>query len=158
MDDIKAVSRQLGRRLSCDMTTILRCDAGFPVVIQNAPATFDGAPFPTLYWLTCPALRVEIARFEAENMADFKTLLLSPDTRDALATSDSAYRSARLIQAKNTCVAEQNVGIGGCRDPFHLKCLHAHAADYLAAGLNPIGRKVMELAPMPPACNLCATC
>ena len=122
------------------------------MVVRNAPITRDGSPFPTLYWLTCPSLCADISRLEASGaIADFERLLRSPKTRSALLASDLAYRRERAGGA-----ALGNVGIAGNSDPLRLKCLHAHAADYLAAGLNPIGKKVLESAPMPVDCRICA--
>ena len=149
MDDLEIVTRQLGRELTCNMAAVFRCPAGFPAVVRNAPVTREGVPFPTLYWLTCPSLCADISRLEASGAAaDLERLLKSPKTRQALLASDLAYRRERA--------ALLDVGIAGNRNLGHIKCLHAHAADYLAAGLNPIGEKVLERAPMPDGCRICA--
>lgn len=156
MDDLEIVTRQLGRELTCNMAPVSRCRAGFPVVVRNEPVTRDGAPFPTLYWLTCPSLCTDISRLEASGaVVDFERLLQSPKTRSALLASDHAYRRERA-QGGRSGAALLEVGIAGNSDPLRLKCLHAHAADYLAAGLNPVGKKVLELAPLPGDCRTCA--
>ena len=171
MDDEEIVTRQLGRELACDMTPVFRCAGGFPVVIKNASATRDGTPFPTLFWITCPALRADIARLEASGaVAGFERFLRSPKTRAALFASERAYRRERAKKTgsgraiKQVFIARpdpgaeaalRGVGIAGNRNPLHLKCLHAHAADYLVAGLNPIGKKVMRSTPVPDGCRVC---
>ena len=157
MDDLGIVTRQLGRELTCNMAPVSRCTAGFPVVVRNEPVTRDGVPFPTLYWLTCPSLCTDISRLEASGaVVDFERLLQSPETRTALLASDLAYRRERVEDGGAAGTALLEVGIAGNRDPLHIKCLHAHAADFLAAGLNPIGEKVLERAPMPIDCRICA--
>ncbi|MDP1907133.1 MAG: DUF501 domain-containing protein, partial [Hyphomicrobium sp.] len=107
----------------------------------------------------CPSLCADISRLEASGaVADFERLLQSPKTRSALLASDLAYRRERAKENRRTksSAALMNVGIAGNRNPLRLKCLHAHAADYLAAGLNPIGKKVLASVPMPVDCRICA--
>ena len=70
------------------------------------------------------------------------------DWRRRLLASDTAYRTERRA-------FDVEGGIAGCRESFKVKCLHAHAADWLVAGLNPIGERVIELAPIPDDCSLC---
>lgn len=157
MNDLEIVTRQLGRELTCEMAAVSRCPAGFPVVVRNAPVTKDGAPFPTLYWLTCPSLCADISRLEASGaVADFERLLQQPVTRTALLASDLAYRRERAKRIRGDGAGLLDVGIAGNRDPLRLKCLHAHVADYLVGGLNPIGEQVLNQAPMPADCRVCA--
>jgi hypothetical protein len=70
--------------------------------------------------------------------------------------SDLAYRRERAKGTPDAAAALRDVGIAGNRNLDHIKCLHAHAADFLAAGLNPIGEKVLERAPLPDDCGICA--
>ncbi len=156
MNDVEIVSAQLGRSLICDMTTVVRCASGYPVVIKNAPATANGLPFPTLYWLTCPELRARISKLETTGAVAELGAFVKADapTRAALRVSDRRYR---LVRDGGHKAKTGSVGIAGSRDPLNLKCLHAHAADYLAQGLNPVGRLVMERAPLPEDCAACAS-
>ena len=66
--DVEAVRRQLGRDPTTDFVVVARCsaDGGHPLVIRNHPVDADGRPFPTLYWLTCPAAVKAVARLESE--------------------------------------------------------------------------------------------
>jgi len=49
----------------------------------------------------------------------------------------------------------ENSGVGGIMDKGGLKCLHAHLADYLVNGLNPIGEIVYKFLQWPEECHLC---
>src|SRR6266550_5403868 len=63
--DLVAVREQLGREPTVPFTVVARCTGGHPLVIRNAPRDADAAPFPTTYWLTCPAAVKAVARIEA---------------------------------------------------------------------------------------------
>ena len=53
------------RRSRGSVAVASRCRYGLPVVVRTAPLLPDGTPFPTLYWLACPAARVAVGRLEA---------------------------------------------------------------------------------------------
>lgn len=151
MDDGSVIVKQLKRPLLTKATTAARCSQDFPTVTLNDSRTFDGAPFPTLYWLTCPTLHAAIARLESDGMTARleQHIEADPRFRAELFESDKDYRRERDGNES------LNVGIAGNRDPFKLKCLHAHAAHYLAGGMNPIGQKVMSLVGTPRDCEIC---
>ena len=125
------------------------------MVIKNAPTTLGGKPFPTPHWLTCPALKKEIARIEAvgglQDMEDY--LKLNTQARTGLLKRENELRKARALPLSPLA----DLGITGNRKPLKLKCLHAHAADFLAGELNPVGRQVIERVPWPDGCRLCET-
>ena len=50
--DLVAMARQLGRPLRGVRGVAHRCPCGLPDVVETAPRLADGAPFPTLYYLT----------------------------------------------------------------------------------------------------------
>ena len=52
--DTEVIAAQLGRRPRGVRAIACRCPCGLPCVIETAPRLDDGAPFPTLYYLTCP--------------------------------------------------------------------------------------------------------
>lgn len=106
----------------------------------------DGAltPFPTIYWLTDPALdkaladlerRGAIAELEAllggdetlmrryhddhRRYVDRRWMMLTPDDRAAVEASDSLARAFAG-------------GVAGIADFSTVKCLHAHVAHHLA--------------------------
>src|SRR4029453_6305369 len=54
-----------GRDVRGAAAVAARCRYGLPVVVRTAPVLPDGTPFPTLYWLACPAARVAVGRLEA---------------------------------------------------------------------------------------------
>ncbi len=45
--------------------------------------------------------------------------------------------------------------IAGSRHPNGVKCLHAHAAQFLFMGSNPIGQEVLRLAALGEDCDVC---
>lgn len=63
--DPAVVSRQLGREPQSPFDVVVRCEHGYPAVIENAPVLEDGSPFPTRFWLTCPSLVADVARAES---------------------------------------------------------------------------------------------
>lgn len=63
--DPAVVSRQLGREPQSPFDVVVRCEHGYPAVIENAPVLEDGTPFPTRFWLTCPSLVADVARAES---------------------------------------------------------------------------------------------
>ena len=54
--DVAAVTQQLGRPARDIVAIASRCPCGKPDVVSTAPRLSDGTPFPTFYYLTCPAL------------------------------------------------------------------------------------------------------
>jgi hypothetical protein len=64
--DLEAVREQLRREPSVPFSVVARCTGGHPLVIRNRPLDADGHPFPTIYWLTCPAAVAAVSRVEAE--------------------------------------------------------------------------------------------
>jgi uncharacterized protein len=124
-----------------------RCVYGLPTVVRVAPRLDDGTPFPTVFWLTCPAARSAVGRLEASGeMRELNERL----QRDA--TLAEGYRAAheRYITFRDRLGAPLvgDAGAGGM--PDHIKCLHVHEAHHLATGDNPVGRHTHErLTPMP---------
>lgn len=130
-------------------------------MIINRPLSVSGTEieiFPTLYWLTCPNLRKEIALLEGEGLIAQFEELIQEDSDFAAAIKknheDYAKRRLSLIPSevrerlkeeypeRYQVLAE--TGVGGIRSPNGVKCLHTHVADYLVHGENVIGAKVIE--------------
>src|SRR5436189_12596 len=63
--DLDAVREQIGREPTTPFTVVARCSGGHPFVIRDAPFDASGEPFPTTYWLTCPAAVKAVSRLEA---------------------------------------------------------------------------------------------
>jgi exopolyphosphatase/guanosine-5'-triphosphate,3'-diphosphate pyrophosphatase len=116
-----------------------RCPTGHPLVIRNRPRDHEGNPFPTLYWLTCPDAVKAVSRLESEGWIK---RLADRAERDAefgfaLENEHRAYAEERGRWARG---AEAWGGVGGSR--AGIKCLHAHYANYVAGGDDPVGRWV----------------
>jgi hypothetical protein len=139
-EDAVAVRRQLGRPPRGNWRVARRCACGLAQVIETFPRLEDGTPFPTLWWLTCPALSSEVGRLESSGwMADFNNRLRDdPDLRRALEGATEAYIEAR--DGREPLGATAHPGGG----PDRVKCLHAHVAHQLVSGDNPAGAAVLE--------------
>jgi exopolyphosphatase/guanosine-5'-triphosphate,3'-diphosphate pyrophosphatase len=139
--DLIAVREQIGREPTTPFTVVARCTGGHPLVIRNAPRDASGAPFPTTYWLTCPAAGRAVARLEADgSIARFNELeRIDPVFAGSL---NAAHRSYAEDRARDLLEAIEDGGVGGARRG--VKCLHAHYAFHLAGGLDPIGAWVAE--------------
>lgn len=156
--ELRAVRRQLGRDDAYATAVAVHCRLGHPAVVYHDP--FAGpAPNPTLYWLTCPWLKLLVDQIEAAGMA--RAL-----ERRYRAEPDLAARVRSEGEGYNACLRERLDGrslppagdgfiagcdlpsrgerfermrrrlmtlhIGGSADPLTVKCLHAHVAVRLA--------------------------
>lgn len=152
--DRRTVERQLGRPPRGSFRVATRCRYGNPQVICVHPIV-DRAPFPTLYWLTCPFLGAKISALEAvgEVRALESRMQEQVDLRDAMRHAHERYIQQRraLLSAKDVAwlTAEglldglMQRGIGGIRDVSYVKCLHLHVAHALV-DQNPLGMIVLE--------------
>ncbi|MDY0339861.1 MAG: DUF501 domain-containing protein [Coriobacteriia bacterium] len=141
--DTRMVTGQLGRSPRGRWRVVLRCSYGAPVVIATAPALGE-APFPTLYYLTCPHLVAGVAAVEsAGGCARWRVRLADDPVLVArLRDADAAYRAARAVECGGDDSAV-GVGIAGERDVCGVKCLHAHVAAYLAGIDDPLGESTV---------------
>ncbi len=122
---------------------VARCVFGAPTVIATAPVV-DGAPFPTLYYLTCPYLTERISAVESAGGCERWRALIAeePALEVRLKDADAAYRAARLEEGGGVDPAA-GVGIAGEREVVRVKCLHAHVAAFLAGIADPIGESLV---------------
>ncbi|NIO41078.1 MAG: DUF501 domain-containing protein, partial [Burkholderiales bacterium] len=60
------VQQLLGRSPQCDFEVVIRDANGDPVVIRNAPLSYDGRPMPTRFWLVGEAVRRQVDKLESE--------------------------------------------------------------------------------------------
>jgi hypothetical protein len=145
------VQRQLA--LSANKTdnyyaTVERCGFGFPRVIECFPFQ-QGKPFTTTHYLTCPFLRYEISKMEETGwIKRLGSVFSSPEMKRA----HEVIRQKRMKRLKHLGLDKQLTaryaeaferGIGGIRDPRYGKCLHLHAATFLAGINNPAGELVI---------------
>lgn len=149
--DTAAVTDQLGRPPRGVRAVAHRCPCGLPDVVETAPRLPDGAPFPTLYYLTCPRACSAIGRLEASGLMREMTERLACD-----AELRAAYEAAHRDYVDRRDAAARADGVeplppttqsaGGM--PTRVKCLHALVAHELAVpGANPFGREALDRLP-----------
>jgi uncharacterized protein len=140
VDDREIVARQLGRRPRAFRRVVVRCPFGRPAVTEQRPFDDDGHPFPTQYYLTCPALVVAISRLEAAGGVERFTRAAheDPELAASLTRADAEQRELR---------PELDAGIGGATRGGSLKCLHAHAAFALARPGYVLGERILAELP-----------
>ncbi|MAF79034.1 MAG: hypothetical protein CME60_12805 [Halobacteriovoraceae bacterium] len=128
-----------------------------PMVIQVIPWV-KGAPFPTLYWLTCPILKKEISHIEKEGWVgklEREYFSKDSDNLKALKADHERYRDHRIALLEEVGISWDKIpepmaeiirttGIGGIHDFDHIKCMHLHYAHHLAEG-NQVGKVMDEL-------------
>lgn len=141
--DVAAVTQQLGRPARDIVAIASRCPCGRPDVVSTAPRLADGTPFPTFYYVTCPALNAAISTLESEGlMATMQErLACEPVTAAAYATAHQRYLAARAAHGD---VAEiDGISAGGM--PDRVKCLHVLVGQALAQGpgVNPFGDEAL---------------
>lgn len=141
--DLDAVARQLGRAARGVLEISYRCPNGEPGVVKTAPRLPDGTPFPTLYYLTHPALTAAASRLESAGMMAEMTARLHRDAELA-----AGYRRAHesyLAERDAIETLGTRVSAGGM--PDRVKCLHVLIAHSLAKGrgINPFGDEAVIL-------------
>ncbi len=127
-----------------------------PMVIQVLPYVNE-APFPTLFWLTCPILKKEISHIEKDGWIEkLEKEVFTPDSDDLaqLKKDHLAYAKERqelflktggdweLIPSPMASILQES-GIGGIADFDHIKCFHLHYAHHLARE-NRVGQVLDE--------------
>jgi len=138
--DRRLIEAEIGRDVRGSVAVAARCRYGLPAVVRTAPLLPDGTPFPTLYWLACPAARVAVGRLEAAgwNAKLSERVATEPD----LAAAHAAAHASYLAQRDAMAPLPGNPGVGGL--PGRVKCLHALYAHQAATGANPVGRIVSQ--------------
>ena len=127
----------------------MRCPWGRPAVTEQAPFDDSGEPFPTTYYVTCPALVAAISRLEAAGGVDRWTRAAAEDPELA-ASLEAGHAEQRRLRP------ELPGGIGGATRTGSLKCLHAHAAFALAQPGYELGRRIVsEVEPLWPDDHCC---
>ena len=134
--DLAQVIAQLGREPLAKFSVMARCPSGHPLVIRNHPLDRRGRPFPTLYWLTCPAAVAAVARLESEGW--IKQLDEQASSGSELGRAlQAAHREYASERGRWWRGAEDWGGVGGTARG--IKCLHAHYANHVAGGSDPVG-------------------
>lgn len=147
--DLDAVSRQLGREPRGVLEIAYRCPSGEPGVVKTAPRLPDGTPFPTLYYLTHPALTAAASRLESAGVMREMSARLAHDPDLA-----AAYRRAHESYLRERDAIEPlGTTFSGGGMPDRVKCLHVLIAHSLAKGpgLNPFGDQALTVLAAEPA-------
>ena len=99
--DRRLIEAQIGRDVRGSVAVAARCRYGLPLVVRTAPLLPDGTPFPTLYWLACPAARVAVGRLEAAgwNAILSERVATDPDLAAAHAAAHASYLAQRDAMA-----------------------------------------------------------
>jgi uncharacterized protein len=144
--DEAAVAAQLGRLPRGQLAVAHRCPCGLPDVVETAPRLPDGAPFPTLYYLTCPRATAAVSTLEAAGLMRDMTARLGDDAlqRRYLAAHEDylTRRDEAAARAGVEPLPARTQTAGGM--PERVKCLHALVAHELATGVNPFGREALD--------------
>ena len=141
--DLDAVARQLGREPRGVLEVAYRCPSGEPGVVKTSPRLPDGTPFPTLYYLTHPALTAAAARLESDGVMRAMTERLAADPGLA-----AAYRRAHeSYLAERDAIEPLGTTFSGGGMPDRVKCLHVLMAHALAKGrgVNPFGDEALAM-------------
>jgi hypothetical protein len=132
--DLAVVAGQLGRFPRSVTAVAVRCPFDYPGVIETAPM-LAGAPNPTLFYLTCPALVDAVSGAEAAGAVKELRALVAADPEAALVLRQITrrYRERRAsLAGEHHAEARLEAGIGGPSEPEKAACLHAYAAALLA--------------------------
>ncbi|MGO9036306.1 DUF501 domain-containing protein [Mycobacterium sp.] len=141
--DLDAVARQLGREPRGVLQIAYRCPNGEPGVVKTAPKLPDGARFPTLYYLTHPALTAAASRLESSGMMREMSQRLRCDPELA-----AAYRRAHeSYLAERDAIDPLGTSFSAGGMPDRVKCLHVLIAHSLAKGrgTNPLGDEALAV-------------
>jgi uncharacterized protein len=147
--DLEAVAKQLGREPRGVLEIVYRCPNGDPGVVKTAPKLPDGTPFPTLYYLTHPALTAAASRLESSGLMRDMTERLQNDPELAI-----AYRRAHeSYLAERDAIESLGTTFSGGGMPERVKCLHVVMAHSLAKGpgTNPFGDEALAILAAEPA-------
>ncbi len=146
--DLDAVARQLGREPRGVLEIAYRCPNGEPAVVKTTPKLPDGTPFPTLYYLTHPALTAAASRLESCGLMREMTDRLAQDPVLA-----AAYRRAHeSYLAERDAIESLGTTFSGGGMPDRVKCLHVVIAHSLAKGpgVNPFGDEALAVLAVEP--------
>ena len=148
------VSAQLGRPARGSPAVVHRCEFGLPTVVRVDPLLEDGTPFPTVFWLTCPALRSQVGRLEADQAMVGLNDRLAEDPELA---ADYAAAADRYVAFRDRIGEPLPHAPTAGGMPRRVKCLHVHAAHHLATGDNVVGEWTIDHATPLPCDGPCVT-
>ncbi len=138
-EDVASLEAQLGRPPRGIAGIAWRCPSGEPGVVATEPRLPDGTPFPTTYYLTCPAIVAGCSTLESVGVMAEMNERLAVD--DAVAEAYRAAHEAYLADRAALGDVPELAGVSAGGMPTRVKCLHALVGHALAAGpgVNPFG-------------------
>ncbi len=140
LDDITVVTRLIGRSPMGAFEVVVRRADGSPVVLENEPLLASGRPMPTRYWLADRALNKAIGQLESTGGVKQAEAAVG---LAAIRVAHDRYAAARDVLIPDDHVGPRpSAGVGGTREG--VKCLHAHYANFLVDGIDPVGEWVHE--------------
>ena len=107
------MARQLGREPRGVLEIAYWCPNGEPGVVKTAPKLPDGTPFPTLYYLTHPALTAAGSRLESSGLMREMTERLQSDPELA-AEAGLSCEDGILVDEFGRTADETVYAIGDC--------------------------------------------
>ena len=116
------------------------------MAVETHPRLEDRAPFPTLFWLTCPILAKRAGALEARG---FMAALSQRLYRDAGLRRRLERAMERYTARRDAHEVIEDAGSPPGGVPDRIKCLHAHVAQEMADGPNPVGALVLAEAGWP---------
>lgn len=142
--DLATLAEQLGRVPRGVVGIAARCVCGRPLVVRTAPRLDDGTPFPTSFYLTCPAAVKAVSTLEATGAMEVMNQRLAEDAALRAAYLHAHREYLRLREELGRVPEIADVSAGGM--PTRVKCLHALLGHTLAVGpgVNPFGDEVLE--------------
>ncbi|MBF0498961.1 MAG: DUF501 domain-containing protein [Candidatus Riflebacteria bacterium] len=152
------VERLLGRSPRVPFEIATRCPDGTPQVLRANPVVWEDnrwKPFPTFLWLICPRLKKLVSQLEGEHEITVMQKRLQEDKIFQMRFIEGQRSLAeRRLQLARELVPEgleasvervlRETNIAGSRHIFGVKCLHAHVAQFIAFGSNPIGEEILN--------------
>lgn len=153
------IERQLGRPPRALAGVAARCPFGAPAVVRQADYLESGEPFPTTFYLTCPAAVARLGELEDAGGVERYQALLGSDP-EAAASYDWGVHHQRELRRPAASMLDGGrsltLGIGGTERDGAVKCLHAHAAFALAEPRYLFGgRMLAEAEPLFPLDRCC---
>lgn len=120
-------------------------DGGNPEIENDATLQKLLEPFPTMYWLTHPLLKIWVSKLEvhAFGVELEKRLENDQESLDRMKRAHLEYGKSRMRlltendrqeveERKWTYAIDETKGVAGIKNPGAVKCLHAHLAHYLS--------------------------
>lgn len=154
------IERQLGRPPRGLVAVSARCPYGRPAVVRQCSYLENGEPFPTTYYLTCPAAVAAVSALEYAGGVDRYERLVASDGKAAASYRWGAERQRQLREPAAVMLdagRSLETGIAGCAHDGAVKCLHAHAAFALAEPEYDLGVAILaEAAPLYPSDRCCS--